>query len=92
MNIISILFNSSVVMWIIAFVCAIFCLRCLIHGTMAGTSAVLRILLTLLFAALAYYFYRHAMLAHGSNVIDNFVFDSWIELKRLVAFIKNKIL
>ena len=90
MGIISILLNSSVVMWVCAFVCVVFCLRCLIHGTLSGTSAVLRILLILLFACLAYYFYRHANLLHGSNIIDNFVRDSWIEFKQFIVFIKSQ--
>ena len=91
MSIISVLLNSSVIMWVAAFICVVFCLRCLIHGTMSGTSALLRILLTLLFACLAYYFYRHANMVHGSNMIDNFVFDSWIELKNFFVFVKSKI-
>lgn len=90
MNIISILMGSSVLMWLIAFVCAVFCIRCLIYGVMGGTSTLLRIVCTLLFAALAYYCWKHAGPLHGSNPIDSFVADSISELKKLFSFIKVK--
>lgn len=90
MEILSIILGSSVFMYVMAFICAVLCIRCLIHGVADGTSALLRITCTLLFACLAYYCYRHANTLHGSNVIDRFVFDSWIELKKFVAFIKTK--
>lgn len=92
MEIISIIFGSAVFMWVVAFVCAILCIRCLVHGFMGGTSTLLRILCALLFGCLTYYCYRHAMLAHGPNVIDNFVYDTWIELKQFFHFIKAKFL
>jgi len=92
MGIISTIFGSAVFMGVVAFVCAVFCIRCLIYGVMGGTSTLLRILATLLFAALAYYCWHHAMSVSGPNAIDNFVFDSWTELKNFVAFIKHKIL
>lgn len=90
MEFLSVILGSATIMYIVAFVCAVVCIRCLIHGVMGGTSAVLRILCTLLFAALAYYCYRQAGIIHGHNVIDNFVFDTWIELKQFIAFIKTK--
>lgn len=90
MGIISTLLGSAVLMYVIAFICAVICIRCLIYGVMGGTSALLRILFTLLFAALAYYCWRNAGLAHGANAIDNFVFDTWVELKQFIVFIKSK--
>lgn len=92
MGIISTILGSSVFMGIIAFVCAVFCIRCLIYGVMGGTSTLLRILATLLFACLAYYCWHRAIATTGPNAIDNFVFDSWIEFKKFIVFLKNKIL
>ena len=82
MGIISTILGSSVFMGIIAFVCAVFCIR----------STLLRILATLLFACLAYYCWHRAIATTGPNAIDNFVFDSWIEFKKFIVFLKNKIL
>ena len=91
MGFISIILNSSVFMWVVAFVCAVFCIRCLVHGVMGGTSTLLRILCTLLFACLTYYCYRHAISLHGPNVIDNFVYDTWSEFKQFLGFVKTKL-
>ena len=90
MGFISILLGSSVFMWVIAFVCAVFCIRCLIYGVMGGTSTLLRILCTLLFACMTYYCWTRASAIHGSNIIDNFVFDSWQEFKNFLGFVKTK--
>ncbi|MBQ3785568.1 MAG: hypothetical protein II843_04220 [Alphaproteobacteria bacterium] len=90
MEIFSIILNSSTVMYVLAFVCAVVGIRCMIHGIMGGTSTLLRILCTLLFAVLAYYCYRYAGTLHGHNMIDSFISDTWIELKQFIRFIKTK--
>ena len=90
MDIISTILGSAVFMYFMAFLCAVFCIRCLLHGVMGGTSVLLRILFTLLFACLTYYFWRNAGILHGPNVIDNFVYDSWAECKQFIHFIKSK--
>ena len=90
MGIISTLMGSAVLMWILAIVFAVICIRCLVHGIMGGTSTLLRILCTLLFACLAYYFWRYANTLHGPNAIDSFVYDTWTELKQFFGFIKSK--
>lgn len=90
MGFLSVILGSYTIMYVVAFVCAVMCIRCLIHGIAGGTSTLLRILATLLFAALAYYCWRHAGTLHGHNMIDRFVSDSWIELKQFIHFIKTK--
>lgn len=83
MDFLSVFFNSAVLMWILTLVFAVICFRCLVYGTMAGTSAVLRIILTLVFAGLAYFCWQHATSVHGSNAIDRIVFDVWADIKHL---------
>lgn len=83
--------GSSVLMGIAAIFFAVLCIHALIHGVLGGASTILRILCTLLFAALAYYCYRHAMAIHRPNIIDSFVFDSWHEFKNFLSFLKTKI-
>ena len=90
MEFLSILFDSSVLMTVIAFIFAVFGFKCLIYGVAGGTSTLLRIILTIVFAGLAYFCWRHAMSVHGSNIIDRFVFDSWAELKHLISGLKIK--
>ena len=87
----SMFFNSAVFMGLLALVFAVFCIRCLIYGTLAGTSTLLRFVLTIVFAALAYICWRNAVASHGSNLIDRFVFDCWAELKHMFRFVVNKI-
>ena len=91
MAIFSMLFNSVVLMWILTLVFAVICFRCLVYGTLAGTSAVLRIVLTIVFAFLTYYCWKHAMYGHPSNMIDRFVFESLADLKRFWHIAVNKI-
>ncbi|MCQ2581232.1 MAG: hypothetical protein MJ164_03640 [Alphaproteobacteria bacterium] len=86
----SIILGSWTIMYVIAFVCAVLAIRCLIHGIMGGTSTILRILCTLLFAVLAYYCYRYAGTLNAPNMIDNFISDTWVELKQFIRFIKTK--
>lgn len=90
MAIFSTILGSSVFMVFVAAVCAIFCIRCLVYGVMGGTSTLLRILATLVFAALAYYCWHHAMSLNGPNMIDSFVYDTWAECKQLFQLIKSK--
>ena len=90
MSIINMFLGSAVFMWFVAFVCAVFCIRCLTYGVMGGTSTLLRILCTLLFAALAYYCWQRAGTLHGANAIDSFIYDSWAELKQMLGFFKTK--
>lgn len=75
MEFLSVFTESSVLMTIIALLFALFGVRCLIHGIMGGTSTLIRVIGTVIFAGLAYYFWRHAGTLHGSNVIDQFFFD-----------------
>jgi len=91
MEFISTLTGSQVLMGIVAFVFAIICIRCLIYGVLGGTSVMLRIVCTVVFGFLAYYFWQLASSANDPNIIDNFVFDAWTDLKGLVSGIKNKI-
>ena len=83
MGIISMFLDSAVFMGLLTLMFAIFCFRCLLYGTMAGASTILRIILTIVFAALAYVCWKQAVAAHGANFIDRFVFDSWADLKQL---------
>lgn len=85
MDILSIFTESSVVSMFVAFVFAVVGIRCLIYGIMGGTSTLLRIAGACVFAALAYAVWKHANGLHGSNAIDNFVFDSWHDVKVLVG-------
>lgn len=78
-------------MGVLTLVFAVVCLRCLIYGTMAGTSAILRIVLTVVFAALTYFCWRQAVSVHGSNMIDNFVFSAWADVKHLFVSIKRSV-
>jgi hypothetical protein len=87
----SMIFNSVVLMWILALVFAVICFRCLVYGTLAGTSAILRIVLTIVFAALAYFCWKQAVTGHASNAIDRFVLDSLADLKQFWHVIVNKI-
>ena len=91
MGILSILLQSSVLMWILVFVFAVSSIRCLIFGVAGGTSALLRILATLLFAGLAYACWQHTHSIHSSNIIDRFVWDSWMDIKHLFYAVKHKI-
>lgn len=91
MNFISILTSSSAVMWLVTFVCAVMCIRCLIYGMIGGTSLILRILLTIAFGALAYYCWTKAGVLTGSNAIDRFVFDVWHDIRGYVSAIKSYI-
>ena len=59
MDILSVIFNSSILMAILAFVCVVIGIRCLIYGVLGGTSTVLRLLAAGLFAFVAYYFHNH---------------------------------
>ena len=90
MGIISTILGSAVFMGLVAFICAVFCIRCMLHGVMGGTSLILRILCTLLFGFLAYYCWQHAMSLHGPNAIDDFMYDTWAECKQFVRFVKSK--
>ena len=83
MEFLSVFFDSAVLMWILTLVFAVICFRCLVYGTMAGTSAVLRIILTVVFAGLAYFCWQHAASVHGSNMIDRIVFDVLGDIKHL---------
>lgn len=87
MGFLSIFTGSSVVMGLIALICAVVAVRCLLHGIMGGTSTLLRILGTVVFVVLAYYFWRYSTSLHGANVIDTFVFDIVADLKSLIAAI-----
>ena len=90
MGIISVFLGSSAFMWLIAFVCAVFCIRCLLYGMLGGTSMVIRIAGTVLFACLAYYCYQHAIALHGPNAIDNFVYGSLADVKHFFRMILSK--
>lgn len=87
---ISLFLDSAVFMWVITFVCIVICIRCAIHGVMGGTSTLLRILCTLIFAAAAYFCWHHTGTLNGSNTIDRFVYESWVELKELFGLIRAK--
>ena len=91
MEFFSMFFNSIVLMWVLTIVFAVFCFRCVVYGTLAGTSAILRIILTIVFGFLAYYCWRHAVYGQPSNVIDRFVFDSLADLKHLWNTLMSKI-
>lgn len=91
MNFLSIIVDSSALMYVLAFVFAVFCIRCMIYGIADGTSVLVKIICTVLFAGIAYYLYHRASYLSGPNPIDDFVFDTWVELKKFIAFIKTKI-
>jgi len=88
MDIISIILHSSILMGVAAFVFIVIGIRCLIYGVVGGTSTILRLLATAVFAILAYYCWHRALGSTGSNIIDNFVWDAWYDLKHLIASIK----
>ncbi len=90
MDILSTIVNSSALMYILAFVFAVFCIRCMIYGIADGTSVLLKIICTVAFAAVAYYLYHRASTLSGANAIDNFIYSTWAELKQFIAFIKTK--
>lgn len=87
MGFLSIFTESSVLMALIAFFFVVICIRCLLYGVMGGTSTILRIIGTVIFAGLAYYFWQYSNSLSGANAIDRFVFDSWNEIKHFVASI-----
>lgn len=88
MEIIHMFLDSSVFMGLMAFVFTVFGVRCLIYGVLGGTSTLLRILATVVFAAIAYYCWKLAIVATGSNVIDRFIFDAWHDLVGLIKSIR----
>lgn len=90
MNIVSLFLDSSVFMWVVTFICVIIGIRCAIHGFLGGTSTLLRILFTVIFAALAYFCWQRTGSLNGANAIDSFVYDSWLELKEFFYMIKSK--
>ncbi|MDW2994845.1 MAG: hypothetical protein R8N24_02360 [Alphaproteobacteria bacterium] len=87
MGFLSIFTESAVIMTLIAFICAVLAIRCLLYGLMGGTSTILRLIGTLAFIGLAYYFWRYSSSLHGANIIDQFVSNSWREVKSLLASI-----
>ena len=89
MGFFSTILNSSALMWLFAFVFVVFCIRCLLYGIMGGTSTILRIVGTLVFAGIAYYCYQRAMALNGPNAIDNFVYDSLRYCRHLLSRIKS---
>jgi hypothetical protein len=58
---------------------------------MGGTSTILRLIATVIFAGLAYYFWQYAARLSGSNIIDQFVFEAWHDIKTLVSKVINTI-
>lgn len=85
MGFLSIFTESTVVVTLIAFIFVIFAIRCMLHGLMGATSTLFRALGAIAFAALAYYMWDYSQSLHGSNIIDNFVFDTWADLKKIVS-------
>ncbi len=91
MGIISTILGSVVIMWLVAFVCAVFCIRCVIRCFTGGTSTLLRIFAAIVFGFITYYCWQYANTLGGANAIDRFVFDSWADCKQFFGFIKSKI-
>ncbi|MBR3511098.1 MAG: hypothetical protein IKN73_03485 [Alphaproteobacteria bacterium] len=87
MEFLNIILNSSVFMGLLAFVFTVFGVRCLIYGVLGGTSTILRIMATIVCAAIAYYCWKLAISANGANMIDRFIFDSWHDLVGLIKSI-----
>lgn len=85
MGFLSIFTESSVLMMLVAFVFLVFGIRCLLYGIMGGTSTILRVLGAMVFIGVAYYFWRYSGTLHSANIIDSFVYDTWADIKRLVA-------
>ncbi|MBQ1997097.1 MAG: hypothetical protein R8M71_02845 [Alphaproteobacteria bacterium] len=91
MDFLSIFTQSSVLVTLVALAFVIIGFRCLIYGVMGGTSTILRLIATVIFAGLAYYFWQYAASLSGSNIIDQFVFEAWHDIKTLVSKVINTI-
>lgn len=89
MGFISTILGSSVIVMLAAFFCAVFCIRSLLYGVMGGTSTILRIVTTIIFAFLAYYFWKHAMSMHGPNMIDDAVYEVWYMVRGFLSQIRH---
>lgn len=85
MGFLSIFTESSVVMTIVALIFLVFAIRCLLHGVLGATSTLIRVLGTVIFVGLAYYFWEYSASLHGTNMIDQFVYDSWAQVKSLAS-------
>lgn len=85
MGFLSVFTHSSIITMIVAFIFVIFAVRCLLYGIMGGTSTILRIIGAVVFAAVAYYLWRHSQGLSGANAIDNFVYGSLTDLKGLFS-------
>lgn len=92
MEIISTIIGSAALMYILAFVFAIFFIRCLIACIRGGESSLLvRIIGTVIFAGLVLFFYLYAGSLTAPNPIDGFLSDTWLELKKFVGFVETKL-
>ena len=89
METISIILNSSVLMYTFAVIFIYIGIRCFIYGVANDTSVMLRVLVGLLFLCLAVYCGYRGYTAPAKNFIDTFVFDSWIEMKKFFGFVKK---
>ncbi len=89
METLSMILNSSILMYIFAVVFLYIAIRCFIFGVANDTSIVLRVLVGLLFLCFAAYCGYRGYNAPAKNFIDNFFFDSWTEMKRFFGFVKK---
>lgn len=87
MGFLSVITESSAIMCLVAFVFAVFGVRCLLYGIMGGTSFLLRITGAIIFIAIAYYFWQYSGSLHSKNIIDQFVYESWDMIKGFFAAI-----
>lgn len=92
MEIILTIIHSACIMYILAFVFAIFFIKSLISCIRGSEASVLtRIISLIVFGGLMYFFYWYAGTLTAPNAIDKFIFDTWIEMKKFFGFVKTQI-
>ena len=89
METLSIIFNSSILMYIFAVVFLYIAIRCFIYGVWNDTSVALRVSVGVLLLAFAIYCVYRGYTAPAKNFIDTFVYDSWAEMKKFFGFVKK---
>lgn len=89
MQTLSMILNSSILMYIFAIIFLYIAIRCFIYGVANNTSVALRVVVGVIFLCLTTYCVYRGYTAPAKNFIDNFVFDSWIEMKKFFGFVQR---
>ena len=89
MEALSMILNSSILMYIFAIVFLYIAIRCFIYGVWNNTSVALRVVVGIIFLCLTAYCVYRGYTAPAKNFIDNFVSDSWIEMKKFFGFVQR---